>query len=83
MMKDSEVVEGAIDILDKHGWCRRIDINSDGEVCAGEALVEAMTGDRDRAVQTRRWQSQFTPQIVTVNQVTDQEIEELFYVHIG
>ena len=34
-----------------------------------------------RAIQTRRWQSQLTPQTVTVNQVTDQEIEELFRVH--
>jgi hypothetical protein len=42
-MKDSEVVEKAIEILDERGWCQEV-ANSQGQVCLGEALVQALSG---------------------------------------
>lgn len=43
-MKDSEVIEGAIERLDRKGWCQGKAENSAGSVCMSEALAEALLG---------------------------------------
>jgi hypothetical protein len=42
-MKPSEIVEGALEILEEKGWCQNADVNVRGQVCVGEALVQAAT----------------------------------------
>jgi hypothetical protein len=47
-MKDSEVVEKALEILAEKGWCKGMPIdNVTGSVCVGEALYEAITNRND------------------------------------
>lgn len=43
---ESDIVEGAIEILEARGWCQGRSRMSDGRVCVGEALVEVATQTR-------------------------------------
>lgn len=40
----SEIVEGSIEVLEARGWCQFRAYRSDGRVCAGEAMVQSITG---------------------------------------
>ena len=37
----AEAFEGAIDILDRRGWCQKTGVNDHQEVCAEEAIGQA------------------------------------------
>lgn len=42
-MKPSEIVEGAMEILEEKGWCVGANVDLNGRVCVGEALMEVAT----------------------------------------